>query len=486
MKKYVSLLILVLLFCAAVSVGCGGGGNDSADSEQTESLSEDTGDDTTYDIPDGGRGGTYLPIDVHIDRPEWWSGKTMAFYAQRSDGTWVRLMYWSEYKESDTDGKPDGDKNFTVYNSYVAFGFEVDVDVGTQYPYSGVFWEENKDLAKTGEPSKINIDLKGTSFNVSVKISVNDTLVVEEYNCSSKVPYGWNDITVTCYRTIAYFYNATAFYGRKSSSSPWVKLITPGEIMKDGLVYLSPDVKQRTHKDSSGSGTTEDYYTIPRSYVEFGFEFDITGGTYWPYSNVFWTAEQSASTPVDTIKCVTGGTVRTASVTIYVNGKEVVNQTNCSSHTRYDWSNGPGLSAPTKLNVLQRGAFATSDMNFYGRKAGGKWEKLYSFGNSGDEKTVPDGYVDFGFEFNIGGALDDGDVWPYSWPFWIAEEHPDCNVKSISITVGGWWWFFGSPHIDITVMGYDANGEYCNLYSYSNHELDYKDKSPNKGKQYSW
>ena len=35
-------------------------------------------------------------------------------------------------------------------------------------------------------------------------------------------------------------------------------------------------------------------------------------------------------------------------------------------------------------------------------------------------------------------------------------------------------------YVDITVMGYDANGEYCNLYSYSNHELDYEEKSPNK------
>ena len=44
------------MFCIAVNAGCGGGsdgGGDSADSEQTESLNEDTG---SYDPNTGGRG----------------------------------------------------------------------------------------------------------------------------------------------------------------------------------------------------------------------------------------------------------------------------------------------------------------------------------------------------------------------------------------------------------------------------------------------
>ena len=99
---------------------------------------------------------------------------------------------------------------------------------------------------------------------------------------------------------------------------------------------------------------------------------------------------------------------------------------------------------------------------FLGRKPGGKWEKLFSKeqGNDSGEKTVPDGYVDFGFGFDISGYVNKYEHWPYSVPFWIAEEHPGCKVKSLSIILGGYWWFFGSPHIDITVMGYDANGEY--------------------------
>ncbi len=289
-----------------------------------------------------------------------------------------------------------------------------------------------------------------------------------------------NYVTLELRRNEAFNYYAFKhFYGRKSSGN-WVNLVSWETYAAGSRLSRAHDIPA-----SYSFNVFDCTLQIPKDYVEFGFEFDQKDGTSWPYSNVFWTADDSKNEQARNIRIDTGGALRTAYIYIKVNDHVIINE-NCSSHTRYDWSNGPGLSAPNKLNVLQRGAFATSDMNFYGRKAGGKWEKLYSFGNSGDEKAIPDGYVDFGFEFNIGGALDDGDVWPYSWPFWIAEEHPDCNVKSISITVGGWWWFFGSPHIDITVQGYDANGIYNKLYSYSNHELDYKDKSPNKGKQYSW
>ena len=178
-----------------------------------------------------------------------------------------------------------------------------------------------------------------------------------------------------------------------------------------------------------------------------------------------------------------GGGVINSYITIHVNGNPVVDITDCVRHTRYNWGqlNGPGLSAPTTVNILHQGGFAAYARNFWARKPGGKWEKLYSKDNYSGEKTVPDGYVDFGFEFDIANPMEKYEQWPYSVPFWIASEHPGCSViyhnRRLLVVL---WVSSHRYYVDITVMGYDANGEYCNLYSYSNHELDYEEKSPNK------
>ncbi len=334
------------------------------------------------------------------------------------------------------------------------FGFEFDIFWGTNWPYSNVFWGADKAeeiKSKDGKVQDIYVEMRGTSLYPHIYIYVNGQKVYEYTNCPSRTRYPWNSngINVGISHTGGYEINERHFYARKFGGS-W--------------------------EEKGNSGT----FLVPDGYVEFGFEFDIWGGTRWPYSNVFYTAADSEKTPAKKIQIKTGGLIRGASITIYVNDKEQLYHATCDTHARYDWGTGPGLSAPTKVNILHQGAFSLSAINFWARKSGGTWEKLYSKDNYSGEKTVPDGYVDFGFEFDIANPMEKYEQWPYSVPFWIAEEHPDCNVKSISITVGGYWWFFGSPHIDITVMGYDANGEYCNLYSYSNHELDYEEKSPNK------
>ena len=52
MKKYALFILLAVMLCAAISTGCGGGSSSdsgSVEPEQTESLNENTGEDTTYD-----------------------------------------------------------------------------------------------------------------------------------------------------------------------------------------------------------------------------------------------------------------------------------------------------------------------------------------------------------------------------------------------------------------------------------------------------
>ncbi|MCQ2530134.1 MAG: hypothetical protein MJ086_02615 [Lachnospiraceae bacterium] len=82
-------------------------------------------------------------------------------------------------------------------------------------------------------------------------------------------------------------------------------------------------------------GTSGDReFTMSGKYAEFGFEFDIVWGTDWPYSDVFWHQQDGVA---EDIFIEFGGTARNAWIQIRVNGSTAVHDSNCSSHTRYNW-----------------------------------------------------------------------------------------------------------------------------------------------------
>ena len=64
-------------------------------------------------------------------------------------------------------------------------------------------------------------------------------------------------------------------------------------------------------------------------YAEFAFAFDITSGTDWPYNDVFWKADMAAP---ENMYIEWGGGVRSAWIEITVDGKRVVDESNCSRH----------------------------------------------------------------------------------------------------------------------------------------------------------
>ena len=81
-------------------------------------------------------------------------------------------------------------------------------------------------------------------------------------------------------------------------------------------------------------GTGDKSKIFNGKYAEFGFSFDITAGTDWPYSDVFWTSNQGVASD---ISIEWGGTCRTSWIKIDVDGQEVVHNTNCSSHNEYNF-----------------------------------------------------------------------------------------------------------------------------------------------------
>lgn len=73
--------------------------------------------------------------------------------------------------------------------------------------------------------------------------------------------------------------------------------------------------------------------TVPGYYVEFAFSFDISWGTDYPYSGVFWSDIYNSDWREIRIRL--DGTCRMADIEIKVDGTTVVSETNCSSHSEW-------------------------------------------------------------------------------------------------------------------------------------------------------
>ena len=193
MKKYVSLLVIALMFCAVISIGCGGGSsnNNSADTEQTESLTEDTGSEVTgeetgeNDPNEEGRGGSSDSMRVIIKNYSGYTLKSVAFYGRFSGGNWHRFY-------SDTSVYAPSKISFSMSKSWAcnAFGFEFDQKDGTDWPFSGPFWYTN-DTSSSAKPDEIEITLTGILRMANITIKVDGREVFSDTNCDSHSQYNW-------------------------------------------------------------------------------------------------------------------------------------------------------------------------------------------------------------------------------------------------------------------------------------------------------
>ena len=253
-------------------------------------------------------------IDLNIVGPTKWYtlSANSAFYGKTMAGIWERLV---------NNINKNGKYYSQISKEYVAFGFEVNEQVASTWPYSGVFWTADG----SSRPDKINITLGGDhNSNTSVEIKVDDKQVFYEYHCSNKPRYDWQGngraIHVTTYKTGSYRTNENTqhLYARKPGGK-WT-IVFDGGITKDYDFYIDGD------------------------YVEFGFEFDITWGRDWPYSHPFWFISDSEKEKVNEIYIEMNGTsIYYPALYIDVNGRRVVNKDYLYDDKQYKWSEDPRL-----------------------------------------------------------------------------------------------------------------------------------------------
>ena len=141
--------------------------------------------------------------------------------------------------------------------------------------------------------------------------------------------------------------------------------------------------------------TSNKDFTAASSYVAFGFEVDVEGGTYWPYSGVFWTAEDSAREKVEYIWIEMSGSARYAEIYIYVNDKKVVSQNDLWSQEQHHWD----IHA-IKITVSHSGTFTRTRQELFARKSTGEYVLLNDSTGS-YTMFVPNSYIDFGYTINF-------------------------------------------------------------------------------------
>ena len=329
MKQYVSLFLIALMFCVVVSTGCGGGSSNN-DSGSTESISEETGEDTTYDPNEDGRGntgGTSDTISFTLELNTMiYQFQEATLYGRKSLGNnqlsvWsplVKIGYAGKISELLNGAQQEG-TTFSIPGEFVEFGFEFDTE-HLSWPYSGVFWTASQ--SQNEKVKSISVVVSGYLREFTFIANVNGRQIINQdcsYECSQ---HYWNKadnkIRVIVLKDTTLSNLRTSFYARKAGGK-WEALLNDHQ----GKFYRTGSVSETLY--------------IDESYVEFGFEFDVAGGYDWPYSGVFWTADQSRSEKVDAIYIYMSGVRYFPRINIYVNGNLIFSKESDSHGTQYNW-----------------------------------------------------------------------------------------------------------------------------------------------------
>ena len=106
------------------------------------------------------------------------------------------------------------------------------------------------------------------------------------------------------------------------------------KVEKDGSFVLGEWEELYTNTGIHGGGFTPMFYfDINAAYVSFAFSYDITWGTDYPYSGVFW--DDIYNTDWEGIHIHLSGTCRMADIKIIIDDETVVDETNCSAHKEW-------------------------------------------------------------------------------------------------------------------------------------------------------
>lgn len=198
----------------------------------------------------------------------------------------------------------------------------------TVFEYGGSA-DTAKQLIQTTDVSKVNeilgTDMEFTKDTPSVAISfacnfidnAKPATIIKATEYVKTTYTVRNEIKVTIDTASAYCYKHQKFYARPIT----------GIDEKTGELKYG---KWECLIDTSSGG--DQYRVLPAKYVDFGYTFDITWGTDFPFSGQFWDHTQGTA---HDIYIDMSGTCRNAKITIKVNDQVIFKDGNCSKHKEW-------------------------------------------------------------------------------------------------------------------------------------------------------
>lgn len=123
-------------------------------------------------------------IDVDLDFSGGFVIKESKFYAREiigvnEDGSWILGPWRMVNYTADTGFGTES--RFTLPQTYFQFAYSVDIMWGTDWPYSGIFWDGTSNMT----PNKIYIHISELPRNVCIAINVNGYPVYFCKDCDS-------------------------------------------------------------------------------------------------------------------------------------------------------------------------------------------------------------------------------------------------------------------------------------------------------------
>ncbi len=125
-----------------------------------------------------------MTSNVKISNQGLYHAKSSKLYGKRivdvdkKTGEFI-LSDWECISNFSLDGYKD--VSFKISSTYVAFAYSYDITWGTNFPYSGIFFNDINNIFG----DDINITLTGCVRNAGITIKVGQKTVVDEINCSS-------------------------------------------------------------------------------------------------------------------------------------------------------------------------------------------------------------------------------------------------------------------------------------------------------------
>ena len=124
---------------------------------------------------------------VNIDSCGFYHAKNVKLYGRKclgidDNGNWI-LGSWELLNLEESFHGGTG-TSFDIPGVYVSFAFSFDITWGTDFPYSGVFLDENsRFFAKDWH--ELTIEIGGAVRTASIEIDVDNNVLFEDDNCSS-------------------------------------------------------------------------------------------------------------------------------------------------------------------------------------------------------------------------------------------------------------------------------------------------------------